>query len=49
MNFEAGSEIITRRSRSPRQVTPLVKKGWLPAFIDVAEGTYNLDADKVEK
>ena len=25
------------------------KKGWLPAFIDVEEGTYNLDANKVEE
>jgi len=49
MNYEPGSEIITPALTFSTTVAPLVKKGWLPAFIDVEEGTYNLDANKVEE
>lgn len=48
MNYDAGAEIITPALTFSTTVAPLVKKGWLPAFIDVEEGTYNLDANKVE-
>ncbi len=49
MNYEAGSEIITPALTFSTTVAPLVKKGLIPAFIDVEEGTYNLDANKVEE
>lgn len=49
LNFEAGSEIITPALTFSTTVAPLVKKGWIPSFIDVEEGTYNLDASKVEE
>lgn len=49
LNFEAGSEIITPALTFSTTVAPLVKKGWIPSFIDVEEGTYNLDATKVEE
>lgn len=49
LNFEAGSEIITPALTFSTTVSPLVKKGWIPSFIDVEEGTYNLDATKVEE
>ncbi len=49
MNYEAGAEIITPALTFSTTVAPLVKKGWIPAFIDVEEGTYNLDANKVEE
>ncbi|OJV55438.1 MAG: NarL family transcriptional regulator [Bacteroidetes bacterium 43-16] len=49
LNFEAGSEIITPALTFSTTVAPLVKKGWIPSFIDVEEGTYNLDAAKVEE
>ncbi len=49
MNYEAGAEIITPALTFSTTVAPLVKKGWVPAFIDVEEGTYNLDANKVEE
>jgi len=29
-------------------VAPQVKRGWVPAFVDVEEGTYNIDAHKAE-
>lgn len=48
MNFPAGSEIITPALTFSTTVAPLVKKGWIPAFVDVEEGTYNTDASKVE-
>jgi len=49
MNFEPGTEIITPALTFSTTVAPIVKKGWIPAFIDVEEGTYNLDANKVEE
>ena len=49
MNYEAGSEIITPALTFSTTVAPQVKKGWIPAFVDVEEGTYNIDANKVEE
>jgi len=49
LNYEAGAEIITPALTFSTTVAPLVKKGWVPAFIDVQEGTYNLDVNKVEE
>ncbi len=49
LNYDAGAEIITPALTFSTTVAPLVKKGWIPAFIDVQEGTYNLDANKVEE
>lgn len=48
MNFPQGTEIITPALTFSTTVAPIVKKGWIPAFVDVAEGTYNIDAHKVE-
>lgn len=49
LNYEPGTEIITPALTFSTTVAPMVKKGWVPAFIDVEEGTYNLDASKVEE
>ena len=49
MNYEPGSEIITPTLTFSTTVAPIVKKGWIPAFIDVEEGTFNIDANKVEE
>ena len=49
MNYEPGAEIITPALTFSTTVAPQVKKGWIPAFVDVEEGTYNLDAGKVEE
>lgn len=49
LNYEPGAEIITPALTFSTTVAPLVKKGWVPAFVDNAEGTYNLDANKVEE
>jgi len=49
LNYEPGAEIITPALTFSTTVAPVVKKGWIPAFVDVEEGTYNLDANKVEE
>jgi len=49
MNYEAGTEIITPALTFSTTVAPQVKRGWVPAFVDVEEGTYNIDANKVEE
>lgn len=49
LDYEPGTEIITPALTFSTTVAPMVKKGWVPAFIDVEEGTYNLDANKVEE
>lgn len=49
MNFEPGTEIITPTLTFSTTVAPIVKKGWIPVFIDVEEGTYNVDVNKVEE
>ncbi len=49
LDYEAGSEIITPALTFSTTVAPQVKKGWVPAFVDVEEGTYNIDVNKVEE
>jgi len=49
LDFEPGSEIITPALTFSTTVAPQVKKGWVPAFVDVEEGTYNIDVNKVEE
>lgn len=49
MNFEAGAEILTPALTFSTTVAPIVKKGWIPSFVDVEEGTYNTDVNKVEE
>lgn len=49
MGYEIGSEIITPALTFSTTVAPQVRRGWVPAFVDVEEGTYNIDANKVEE
>ncbi len=49
MGYEAGAEIITPALTFSTTVAPQVRRGWVPAFVDVEEGTYNIDASKVEE
>lgn len=48
LNYEEGAEIITPALTFSTTVAPQVKRKWVPAFVDVEEGTYNIDANKVE-
>lgn len=49
MDLAPGDEVITPALTFSTTVAPMVKKGWMPAFVDVEEGTYNTDASKVEE
>lgn len=48
MNLQEGDEVLTPALTFSTTVAPIVKKGWVPAFVDVEEGTYNTDVNKVE-
>lgn len=48
LNLPEGAEVITPALTFSTTVAPLVKAGLIPAFVDVAPGTYNLDANLVE-
>jgi CDP-6-deoxy-D-xylo-4-hexulose-3-dehydrase len=48
LDYEEGTEILTPALTFSTTVAPIVKRKWIPAFVDVEEGTYNVDADKVE-
>jgi CDP-6-deoxy-D-xylo-4-hexulose-3-dehydrase len=49
LNYEEGTEIITPTLTFSTTIAPQVKKGWVPAYVDVEEGTYNIDVNKVEE
>ena len=49
LNYEDVSDIITPSLTFSTTVAPIFKKFLIPSFIDVEEGTYNLDANKVEE
>lgn len=48
LNYEAGTEVITPALTFSTTVAPQVKRNWVPSFVDVSEGTYNIDVNKVE-
>ena len=49
MNLPEGSEVITTALTFSTTVAPLVRGKLIPSFVDVEEGTYNLDVNKVEE
>lgn len=48
LNYEPGTEIITPALTFSTTVAPQVKRNWVPAFVDVEEGTYNINVQQVE-
>lgn len=48
LGLAAGSEVITPALTFSTTVAPLVKNNLVPAFVDVAPGTFNIDVTKVE-
>jgi len=48
LDYEEGTEIITPALTFSTTVAPQVKRKWVPAFVDVEPGTYNIDAKQVE-
>ncbi|QRM56095.1 aminotransferase class I/II-fold pyridoxal phosphate-dependent enzyme [Sinorhizobium sp. BG8] len=49
LNLPRGSEVITPALTFATTVAPIVRAGLVPAFVDVTEGTYNIDADAIER
>ncbi|AUW57393.1 NarL family transcriptional regulator [Sphingobium sp. SCG-1] len=43
-----GSEVITPVLTFVTTVAPLIRNGLIPAFVDVSEGTYNIDESAIE-
>lgn len=48
LDLPAGSEVITPVLTFATTVAPIVHNGLVPAFVDVREGTYNIDEDAIE-
>ncbi|NVK12660.1 MAG: DegT/DnrJ/EryC1/StrS family aminotransferase [Rhodobacteraceae bacterium] len=48
LDLPKGSEVITPALTFATTVAPLVRQGLVPAFADVEEGTYNIDAGAIE-
>jgi len=44
-----GDEVITTALAFPTTLNPILQNGLAPVFVDVEEGTYNIDASKLEQ
>jgi len=44
-----GDEVITIACGFPTTINPIIQNGLVPVFVDIELGTYNIDADKIEK
>ena len=49
LGLPPGTEVITPALTFSTTVAPLVKNGLVPSFVDVAEGTYNIDTALIEE
>ncbi|WP_031549748.1 DegT/DnrJ/EryC1/StrS family aminotransferase [Parvularcula oceani] len=47
--LDKGAEVITPALTFATTVAPIVRCGLVPAFVDVAPGTYNIDTDAIEE
>jgi CDP-6-deoxy-D-xylo-4-hexulose-3-dehydrase len=48
LGLDEGSEVITPALTFSTTVAPLVQHGLVPSFVDVEEGTYNIDVAAIE-
>lgn len=48
LGLPPGSEVITPALTFATTVAPIVRQNLIPAFVDVSEGTYNIDAEAIE-
>lgn len=48
LDLPPGSEVITPALTFATTVAPIVRNRLVPAFVDVREGTYNIDEDAIE-
>lgn len=49
LNLPKGSEVITPVLTFATTVSPIIKNGLIPSFVDVEEETYNIDISKIEE
>lgn len=49
LGLKPGCEVITPVLTFSTTVAPIVKNKLIPSFVDVEDGTYNIDADKIEE
>lgn len=49
LQLEPGSEVITPALTFATTVAPIVQHDLVPAFVDVEEGTYNIDVGRIEE
>ena len=49
LGLKPGSEVITPALTFATTVAPLVRANLFPAFVDVEEGTYNIDVSRIEE
>jgi CDP-4-dehydro-6-deoxyglucose reductase, E1 len=47
--LKPGDEVITVACGFPTTLNPILQNNLIPVFVDVELGTYNIDADKIEK
>ncbi len=47
--LKAGDEVITVAASFPTTVAPIIMNGWVPVFLDVELGTYNMDCTLLEE
>jgi len=45
--LRAGDEIITTAAGFPTTVNPIVQNGWIPVFVDVDLGTYDVPIERI--
>ncbi|WP_280464131.1 DegT/DnrJ/EryC1/StrS family aminotransferase [Nocardia carnea] len=48
LDLPKGSEVITSPLTFSTDVSPIVRGGWIPVFVDVEPDTYNVDVTKIE-
>lgn len=46
--IKPGDEVITVAAGFPTTVNPILQNGAVPVFVDIDEGTYNINVDEVE-
>jgi CDP-6-deoxy-D-xylo-4-hexulose-3-dehydrase len=49
LGLEPGDEVITPALTFATTVAPIVRNGLIPSFVDVEEGTYNINVDAIEE
>jgi len=49
LDLPKGSEVITSPLTFSTDVSPIVRGGWIPVFVDVEPDTYNVDVAQIEK